>query len=245
MAEIKILWMYPSVLNLHGDRGNQMALERMAQQMGLPLSICRVEAPEDSFDLEGVQMICFNSGQVRDMPALVKALELRRKELNAFAEQGGYILATGSSGAILADETHRVDHSSFSGLFLLPMLCRERKTVYGDDIWFHTKDGIEIIGNQIQILDTELEQETAAFGDIVYGRGNWGGADEGCRRNNVIFTNTLGPMLVKNPRFTRSVMLDLAKMAGIEPADIPEEQDWDYEDRSAELIRTFIRKKMA
>lgn len=33
MNEINILWMYPDILNLHGDRGNIMAFERVRRNV--------------------------------------------------------------------------------------------------------------------------------------------------------------------------------------------------------------------
>ena len=35
MNTLNITWLYPDLLNLHGDRGNLMAFERVGKAMGL------------------------------------------------------------------------------------------------------------------------------------------------------------------------------------------------------------------
>jgi lipid II isoglutaminyl synthase (glutamine-hydrolysing) len=167
--------------------------------------------------------------------------------LAQFTAKGGYVVAIGSSGSLLAQKTIRIDGSVFAGLSFLPMNCRERANVYGDDIWYSLRDNpqMEIIGNQIQILDTEMEQEGQAYGQIIYGHGNNGRKDEGCRKDNIIFTNTLGPLFVKNPHLTEAILADMAKKKNISKFSWLSKEETDYEDNSATLIKRFIRKKRA
>ena len=42
---LHILWMYPDVLHLHGDRGNVMALARVAGLMGAAAETRRAAPP--------------------------------------------------------------------------------------------------------------------------------------------------------------------------------------------------------
>lgn len=241
MAEnqVKIIWMYPSVLNLHGDRGNVMALSAIGKSLGMNVVVERLERPGDPLNLSDADLLFFPPGQIRNMPAIVDALHVYKDELADYRDRGGAIVAIGNSGCVLAKETKRWDGSRFKGLGLLPMSCRERDSVYGDDIWYKTRnENLEILGCQIQIIDTILDEGAEPFGTLVYGRGNCGKMDEGCRVNNVWFTNALGPLFVKNPRLAA---LALKNASGIEPRREP---DTEYEDQSAEMIRRFIKKKM-
>lgn len=243
---IKILWLYPDILNLHGDRGNLMALERIAGLLGLPVEIIRVETPDQFLSLDVADLLMLCSGEVKDMPRIISGLDKQKQPLSCFIARGGYIFAIGSSGAVLARETRRADGSVFYGLGLLPMRCRERDSVWGDDIWFSLTDSpqTEIIGNQIQILDIELADGAQALGRLIYGRGNNGGKDEGCRMNNVIFTNTVGPLFVKNPRYTASILADIARRRQqAVPHDLSPD-DTEYENKSFVLVKRFIEKKM-
>jgi|WetSurMetagenome_2_1015567.scaffolds.fasta_scaffold114677_2 lipid II isoglutaminyl synthase (glutamine-hydrolysing) len=249
--KIMVLWLYPDILNLHGDRGNLMALQRIAKLSGLPLEIVRAEDLDQPLPLGVADLIVLGSGEVKDLPQVSAALKKQRGELATFFNRGGYLLATGSGGAVLGREIKRLDGSKISGLKLLPFSCRERDQVLGDDIWFTLLDQPEqeILGNQIQILDFELEAKAEPLGKLIYGYGNDGHGFEGCRSRtggagNIIFTNTLGPLLVKNPRFTAQLLTEIAEIKLLRKPRKLSLRYTEYEDKSAELIKRFISQKM-
>ncbi len=244
METIVVSWMYPDTLHLHGDRGNLMALERVGRLTGQLVEIRRHEDLRQPVDLLTPEILVFPVGELRCMEGLVRALSPQRDELADFVERGGVILAIGASGAIFARHTHRSAGPSFDGLGLLGMEMTERETVYGDDIRLtEAETGLELLGNQIQILDTRLDREQAPFGRVLYGYGNDKGGGEGARRNNLIFTNALGPLLVKNPRFTCELLNLANRYRGREQTLALDPADTVLEDRSAELIRKFIAGK--
>ena len=101
------------------------------------------------------------------------------------------------------------------------------------------------MGNQIQVVDTKLLDGAQPLGKLIYGYGNRGAEDEGCQAGRITFTNTLGPLLVKNPRYTEQLLIALAADKGLAPSRRLSAEDTDYEDHSYQLIEQFIRKKMA
>ncbi|MDO4732642.1 MAG: cobalamin biosynthesis protein CobQ [Bacillota bacterium] len=244
MKKLIVNWMYPDILQLHGDRGNLMALERLAALCGVGMEIRRLEGPEEALPLQDSGFLVFNAGELRCMEILVRALAPRKAELEAFVEKGGVILAIANSGAIFARQTRRIFGNSFEGLGLLDMEMEEREAVYGDDIRFLEEEGgLEILGNQIQIVDCHLAAGQAPFGKLLYGYGNDKSGSEGARRKNLIFTNTLGPLLVKNPRLGLELMKQAAVYVGLDARFEPDEAAFRMEDSSAELIRHFINAK--
>ena len=66
---------------------------------------------------------------------------------------------------------------------------------------------------------------------------------EGARWENLIFTNTLGPLLVKNPRFAAELLTCAAQSRGMDGIFQLRPEDVELEDRSGELIRRFIAAK--
>ena len=58
------------------------------------------------------------------------------------------------------------------------------------------------------MVDVNINDETP-LGKIKYGFGNIGKSDEGVIKNNVIFTNCLGPFIVKNPWFAEMCIRDI------------------------------------
>ena len=244
MNNIIVNWMYPNMLHLHGDRGNLMALERIGKLLGRKVEIRRIESPQEQIPLDDCGLLVFTPGELRCMEGIAKALAPQKKALSSFVEKGGVILAIAASGAIFARHTKRIFGNSFEGLGLLNMEMEEREQVYGDDIHFiESEGGLEILGNQIQIVDTHLGQGQAPFGSLIYGYGNDKSGSEGARRGNLIFTNTLGPLLVKNPRLSVDLLTQALGYLGEEAELVLRDEDIQLEDHSAQLIRSFIAAK--
>ena len=244
---VKILWMYPDSLSIHGGRGDIMALLRFATMAKVPVEIRRVEHLTDPIPLDAADMLYFCCGDLTCMPDIIKALEPRKTELEAFARAGKVIVANGSTGAVLARALELLDGTVVPGLGLLGMVWRQRKTVQGDDLWLDAMDGIEVIGNEIKLAEITLDPDQAPFGKVRYGHGNCGGMDEGAVSGNVIYTSCLGPVLVRNPALAMALLRRAADAADIaitpeqfrlNPADICHEQT------CLEEAKGFIKKKM-
>ncbi|NLT57854.1 MAG: hypothetical protein GXX99_02700 [Clostridiales bacterium] len=245
---VNVLWMYPDSLHLHGDRGNLMALQRVGALLGISVRIRRLERPGQTLPLDWADLLLFCSGELRVMPALLTGLRPQRAELAGFAAQRGRVLAIGSAGTLLARETRRLPpHASFEGLGLLDMVCTERGSVYGDDLWFRLleEDPLELYGSQIQIVDTALGPGQAPLGEVLYGRGNDGAGAEGARREGLIFTNALGPLLVKNPRFAQRLLARVLADKGTPPMQVPADAAHGMEDAAFALFKRFTVGKEA
>lgn len=243
---LHILWMYPDVLNVFGGRGDLMALMRVSCSMGLPAEMRRLDSLSDEIPFDWADIIYFASGDLTCMEDILKSLKTREKEFRTFAGNGKMIAAVSSSGALLADEFIRTDGSSVSGLGLLHMTMTEREKVHGDDLWIMTEDGIEVTGNQIQLLDVTLQDGQKPFGKVIYGRGNDGSGNEGARSGNVIYTGCVGPVLVRNPWLAAHLLECAAKTAGVTSLSgsfyLPDEEI-EQELKSAEEARQFINDK--
>lgn len=244
---LRVLWMYPDTLSLHGGRGDLMALLRFSIHAGLPLEIRRVDQPGDPVPLHEADLLWFCCGDLDCAPALIQALEPLKSQLEAFAAAGKMIFANGSTGAILARELHLQSGEILSGLGLLDMVWAQRETVRGNDLWMDVLDGIEVIGNEIDRADVILGPHQKPFGTVRYGGGNQGDGFEGAMTGNVIFTCCLGPLLVRNPQLAMALMKRAAEAAGIStegmnftltPEDIPTET------AGMDAARAFIREKM-
>lgn len=67
-----------------------------------------------------------------------------------------------------------------------------------------------------------------------------GDGQEGARNKNVIFTNCLGPVFVKNPWWTESILKNavLNKYMNIKKQD-----EFEIENKSFETTKRFIKEK--
>ena len=242
---LNIVWAYPDILNLHGDRGNILALERIAKMLDIETNVKKIESYNQKIDFENTDIILFNVGEVKVMPAVIEALKKQENELKEYIERGSIVLLIGTTGCIMAKETLRADGTKFEGLGILDMNCIERKDVYGNDLHFTLKEdeNMEIMANQIQLIDTKLNSDIA-FGTIKYGMGNNDGkSTEGAKYKNVIFTNALGPVLVKNPWYTEKIIKLAIENKGEKVDKSIKKDEFEIELKSMECIKKFIENK--
>lgn len=241
---IHVAWLYPNILNIHGGRGDLMALKRIGEMMGMSVEIRRCESYADEIPFDWADIIYMTSGEIKCMAEIVEALDSQRSKLDGFIGSGGSLWAIGSSGAVLGNKYEMLNGSAVKGLGLLDMVWNERVSVWGDDLWFSTKDGFEVMGNQIQVADIHLGEGQEPFGKVIYGRGNCGDGKEGAMTGSVIYTNCLGPMMVKNPKVASMLLKKAAAKAGIEGYNELTAEDTVIEDKSFELIKKFVERKM-
>lgn len=244
MKTMKIGWLFPDTLYLHGERGNILALERFARKAGFAPEIEKIGLETENFEPMAYDVLFCAPGEITSFPVVIAWLTPYIEKLNDYIEAGKPLLVTGTSVAIWCKEIQRADGSCFSGLGLLSATAKEKDAVYGDDNDFTCDYGgetMEIIGNQIQMADF-FDEEEAPFGKLIYGYGNTGkDRREGFVKKNAIFTNTLGPMLVTNPWLTVKLIEAAARAKG-EAAEWSD-CDFELEQKSFATKKEFILGK--
>lgn len=207
MYKLTVGWMYPDILNLHGERGSVQALRAIGENLGLEMEIRRIENFHDPVPFDELDMLVFLPGEISTFRHLVPAMRRQMAEWKAYVDKGGYVLALGTTGLLFGKHTKRLDGSVQEGLGLLDMTAVERQYVWGDDLHLRIRDSRqELIGSQIQMADVEA---ASPLGAALYGRGNNGTGAEGARYLNLIYTNCLGPLFVKNPWFAEDILKDI------------------------------------
>ncbi len=233
---IHIGWMYPNLLNLHGERGSVQAFVRVGARLGLEVQVHRIEEPEDDIPFQDLDLLIFLPGELVTLTRLKPFLEPKLEQCNAFLERGGYLLSIGTTGMLFGNQVTREDGSVFQGLGLLPVSGQERQYVLGDDLHFQV-NGVEhpIIGSQIHMVNVDSQ---AALGNTLYGFGNNGTGSEGARVQNLIYTNCLGPVFVKNPWWAEAI---LREVSGVQSPKL----EYPLEDASYETCCRFLKEKPA
>ncbi len=238
MDKLVLGWMYPDLFNLHGERGSVQALLRAGENLGAEVELRRIEDPDDDIPFDELDMMIFLPGEIKSFPMVRQALEARREALDAFIENGKYLIALGTTGLLFGRSVEREDGTVLPGLGYLDMTAKERKYVWADDLHFHLNDTKqEIIGCHVMMADIEA---AAPLGTILFGRGNNGTGAEGARYKNLIYTNCVGPVFVRNPWWAEDIIKDvcLRKFLGLE-----RKKDHALASASLETTLRFIEKK--
>ena len=204
-TKLTIGWMYPNLLNLHGERGSVQMLEKVGKAMGLEIEIRRIEDFDDPIPFDTLDMMMFLPGEIATFHHLIPALKAQKEGLDRYLNGGGFLLALGTTGMLFGKTITMEDgETMMECLNYMDMVAKERKYVFGDDLHFRI-DGTkqELIGSQIQMMDVVSK---TPLGTVLYGRGNNGSGQEGSRWKNLIYTNCLGPLFVKNPWFCQYIL---------------------------------------
>lgn len=238
MHKITVGWMYPNLLNLHGERGSVQALVHIGKQLGLDVEIRRIEDFDDPIPFDELDMLIFLPGEIEVFHYLIQALNKQREQLDQYLNNNGYLLALGTTGLLFGKQIIREDSSNLDCLGYLDMTAKERKYVWGDDLHVRlTGSETELAGSQIMMADVDAAVPLA---EVIYGRGNNNNGSEGARWKNLIYTNCLGPLFVKNPWFAEEILKDICKMKSIE---ITGQTDHRIAEDSFRSTLRFIQKK--
>lgn len=245
MNTLKIAWLFPDTLYLHGERGNILALEYFAKLANLTPETEKIDFDTQGFEPMDYDIIFCPPGEIVSFPAVIEWLTPYKSQFEAFIEEGRPLLVTGTSMAIWGKKTQRTDGSSFEGLGILSVDTVEKEAVYGDDLYYrclYNGKGIEIIGSQIQMADF-INRGEEPFGRLFYGYGNTGkDRSEGFAKKNSIFTNTLAPVLAVHPTLAVEVIKAAASAKGTELGEII----WDNSlaEKSFATKKEFIENKV-
>lgn len=244
---LNIIWLYPDLLNLHGDRGNIMAFEKVGKKMSLDVKINRIDTFSQVIDFENSDIIFMNVGEIKTVKSVVENIKKYGNAIYDFVEAGKPVIAIGTTGAVLIDKTTRADGSVVEGLGIIHAEAVERQAIYGDDlhICLTEDNSFELMAVQIHLIDFFLKDEKDALCKIIYGKGNNDKDNtEGGKYKNAIFTNALGPVFVKNPWYTEKIINEALKAKGLEVAEPIEEAFFEIERNSFKTIGAFIKQKM-
>lgn len=240
---IRIAVMFHNLLNLHGDRGNILALKKIADAGDVEAIIEYIDFSTEDFHAENFDIIIFGPGELSYFKAIKEWMLPQKKDFEDFIDKGRILLAIGTTTALFGGVTLRTDGTKFEGLSFLDCSFKEREYVYGNDLHYrvaYNGKNMEIFGTQIQMMD--IESNEPAFGDMIYGRGNSEASkQEGMLIKDSIFTNTLGPMLALNPWLTKEIINTALKNK--EMPEISAEIDMSLEEESLEAKKRFTDKK--
>lgn len=240
---LQIGWLFPDTLYLHGERGNILALKRVAQAMGLALEVHKIHLEEDFNPLDYDILYC-PAGELCRAEAVLATLRPIKEDLDAFVRAGRVLLVTGTSVAFFGKKIKYASGNVIDALGLIDINTYENEAVYGDDILMLTRYNdrpMEIAGCQIQMCDFRTDKENP-FGMLEYGYGDNGKtAREGVLKENSLFTATLGPLLALNPWLAQEILTVAAHNKGLEIQT--EAEDYALEKKSLQAKKNYIKNK--
>lgn len=220
MAEFRIAHMYPDLMNLYGDRGNLLCLQKRIEWYGHNCRIININL-EDRPDFDNIDMLFMGGGSDREQGLVYNDLLTKAEILQEKIEEGLPVLCVCGAYQLLGKSYRSYDGKDMKGLSFFDFhTVGEKKRLIGNILIETnisgentTAVGFENHGGRTYFDDEKIE----AFGTVVKGNGNNGeDGKEGIKYYNLIGTYLHGPLLPKNPIVADFFIKKMAERGEIE-----------------------------
>ena len=204
MKEIRILYLYPDILDLYGDIGNIKVLEYRAKKRNIKVQIDTYSIGDPEPDFTSYDIVFSGGGADNEQKILSKDLIKHKKQIKKAISNGVFFLLICGSYQLFGKYYKDVDGTIIPGLeifnYYTEAINYRKKRCMGNIVINAIISGkeIKIIGFENHGGQTYEVKDT--FGEVIYGNGNkFNDKNEGFMKKNVIGTYLHGPLLSKNP----------------------------------------------
>lgn len=203
LPAIRVVVLYPEVMDVYADRGNLIALRARCRALGIELTIANVGLGEPT--PEAADLILIGGGQDAEQRRIAPDLLERRAALSGWIEEGAGALAV-CGGFQLFGHTYRTAEGEeipgigvFDVTTVAPPPGWDR--CIGDVLAEAQVEGVgEVVGFENHGGRTYLGAAGQPFARVQFGHGNNGDdGTEGAVYREAIGTYLHGPVLPKNP----------------------------------------------
>lgn len=198
MKKIHIVHLYPEEMNIYGDTGNRLILEKRLEWRGFAYKTSLIGIGQDIPN--EADIIIGGGGQDASQAKVYQDLLTKASTLKALHDKGVVMLMICGMyqlfGAyFLTDQGKRL-----KGIHILDIETRAGSSRNIGNITVRFENMV-LSGFENHSGRTYLGKNTQAFGQVLSGVGNNGDTSEGARSNNVFGTYMHGPILSKNMDF--------------------------------------------
>lgn len=207
---LRIGWLYPTKMNIYGDRGNVIVLSQRAAWRGIESEVIALDIDDPIPD--DIDVFFFGGGQDQEQIAVSRDLAGQKGETLRNAIENGAAALTVCGGYQLFGHVYRPhDAEPLPGIGIFDVETEagsERfignvvaESLWGELVGFENHSGLTWLGSGVEPM-----------GRIVHGRGNNGkDGTEGAKYRNALGCYLHGSILPKNP-----VMADWLIARGLE-----------------------------
>lgn len=195
---LHLVHLYPQEMNIYGDNGNRLILQRRCQWRGIDVKTSLVGVGDPiSPDAD----IILGGGAQDAVQQLVERdLKTKAADLSKMADDGVVMLMVCGMYQLFGRHFITSQHQKIEGLAIFQMdTLAGSKRFIGNTI-YQTDWGV-VVGYENHSGQTALDNTAQALGRVKQGAGNNGrDKTEGCIYKNVFGTYSHGPVLSKNPQ---------------------------------------------
>ncbi len=209
--KLRICHLYPETLNLYGDRGNVLCMQKRLLWRGIGCEVDSLAAGEKK-DLSGYDVFFMGGGQDFEQEVLLRDLSGRNgREIRSAIDDGKTFLCICGGYQILGTHYETKDgvRCEFLGAVDLYTKGGDKRLIGNYAYLLKGGSGKDVVvGFENHSGRTYLGKGIEPLGTVLSGYGN-NGKDhtEGIHYKNVFGTYSHGPVLPKNPAFCDRILL--------------------------------------
>ena len=208
--KLQICHLYPDVLNLYGDTGNILCLQKRLAWRGIESAVTALPIGAKA-DFTRFDLFFVGGGQDFEQEVLLADLHSGKSaEIRAAVEDGKTFLCICGGYQMMGQyyKPHKGEQCDFIGALDLHTLGSETRMI-GDYLFRCGEESgaSMVVGFENHGGKTYLGEGVAPLGRVLSGHGNNGeDGTEGARYQNVFGTYSHGPLLPKNPEFADLIL---------------------------------------
>lgn len=196
---ITILQLYPKDMNIYGDYGNLLVLQRRLEWYGYEPNIIH-HNEGDTFP-DNIDIVIGGGGQDSGQEVIHADLISIGPKLKALAEKGVPMLVVCGLYQLFGNFFKTLEGKTLTGVGILNVETHGTRERLIGNIVSQNEDFGEVIGYENHSGQTYLAEGTLPFATVIKGAGNNAtDGHEGARYKNVIGTYLHGSILPKNPK---------------------------------------------
>lgn len=196
---VTIGWLYPTKMNIYGDRGNVIALERRAAWRELETQVVEIGIGDPITD--DVDVFFFGGGQDQEQVAVSNDLRGEKgKRLAGAIEDGAAMLAVCGGYQLLGHEYRPHAGAVLPGIGVFDIVTTAGPERFIGNVVVESQWG-DLVGFENHSGLTHRGPNQAPMGKVRIGRGNNGkDGSEGSLSGSAVGCYLHGSLLPKNPR---------------------------------------------
>ena len=211
MKDLKILYLYPDLLELYGDNGNIQVLKYRANKRDINLIIDEYSIGDAKPDFTSYDLIFAGGGADNEQSILADDLMKYKEDLKIALDNKVFFLLICGAYQLFGKYYKAVSGNKIPGLELFDYYTEanpDRKNRCIGNIVIEAF----LNGKETKIIGFENHggqtfNVSNPFGKVLFGNGNkFGDLEEGFFLDNVIATYLHGPLLSKNPELADYIL---------------------------------------
>lgn len=205
MKELKILYLYPDMLELYGDYGNIQVLKYRMEKRNITCKIDQYSIGDTAPDFSSYDIVFAGGGADNEQSILAEDLVKYKENIKQAIQNGVFFLLICGAYQLFGKYYKGVEGNIIPGLEIFPYyteaILDRKKRCIGNivlEVELENNKPTKVIG--FENHGGQTFNSLSHFGKVLYGNGNsFGNSEEGFFIGNVIATYLHGPLLSKNP----------------------------------------------